>query len=44
MRTRLLDQAVAIADEGDIVVGNAERLRLYPLAALRRAAGRSLSY
>ncbi|HNP58686.1 MAG TPA: SAV_6107 family HEPN domain-containing protein [Gordonia sp. (in: high G+C Gram-positive bacteria)] len=34
---RLLDQAVAIADEGDIVVGNAERLRLYYLAALRAA-------
>lgn len=34
---RLLDQAVAIADDGDVVAGNAERLRLYYLAALRAA-------
>lgn len=34
---RLLDQAVAMADDGDIVAGNAERLRLYYLAALRAA-------
>ena len=37
---RLLDQAVAIADEGDIVVGNAERLRLYhPRCATGRRGG-----
>ncbi|GED98281.1 SAV_6107 family HEPN domain-containing protein [Gordonia crocea] len=34
---RLLDQAVRIADEGDVVAGNAERLRLYYLASLRAA-------
>lgn len=34
---RLLDEAVRIADDGDLVGGNAERLRLYYLAALRTA-------
>lgn len=32
---RLLDQAVAIADDADVVAGSAERMRLYYLAALR---------
>ncbi|GAA3038066.1 hypothetical protein GCM10010528_18290 [Gordonia defluvii] len=34
---RLLDQAIRITDDGDLVVGNAERLRTYYLAALRTA-------
>ncbi len=34
---RLLDEAGRIGDDGDLVVGNAERLRLYYLAALRAA-------
>ncbi|MFT4202114.1 SAV_6107 family HEPN domain-containing protein [Gordonia sp. (in: high G+C Gram-positive bacteria)] len=34
---RLLDQAAAMADDGDLVAGTAERFRVYYLAALRTA-------
>ncbi|GAB11867.1 hypothetical protein GOARA_089_00500 [Gordonia araii NBRC 100433] len=34
---RLLDQAIRIADDGDLVADRAERYRLYYLAALRTA-------